>query len=117
MNNVGMTFNILIKEEEDIFIAHCLELDIVSTSQSLEDVEAEIMSLIKAQIEYAFENENLENLYHPAPPEVWKEYFGCTTAEIKEYILKKALPENISPIYPPIVTVKTCIISNRHCHA
>ena len=80
MNNIGMTFNILIKEEEDTCIAHCLELDIVATSRTIECVEADIMSLITAQIEYAFENNNLENLYHPAPPEVWKEYFSCTTA-------------------------------------
>ena len=78
-NNIGMTFNILFKEE-DTCIAHCLELDIVATSRTIECVEADIMSLITAQIEYAFENNNLENLYHPAPPEVWKEYFSCTTA-------------------------------------
>ena len=77
MNNVGMTFNILIREEEDACIAHCLELDIVATSSTLESVEIDIMSLITAQIEYAFENDNLDNLYHPAPPEVWEEYFNC----------------------------------------
>ena len=109
MNNVGMTFNILIRDEEDICIAHCLELDIVATSQSLEGVEADIISLISAQIEYAFENENLDNLYHPAPPEVWKEYFSCSTAEIKEYIPGKSFPGLNSSTLPPVVVAKTCV--------
>jgi hypothetical protein len=109
MNNVGMTFNILIREEEDTCIAHCLELDIVATSPTLEGVEIDIMSLITAQIEYAFKNDNLDNLYHPAPPEVWKEYFNCSTAEIKEYILKKALPENSFSIHPPKVVAKPLV--------
>ena len=117
MNNVGMTFNILIREDEEIYIAHCLELDVVTSSPTLEIVEADIMSLITAQIEYAFENNNLDNLFHPAPPEVWKEYFSCSKAEEKEYILKKPLPENGNSIIPPIVVAKTCIVSNRPCHA
>ncbi len=31
----SITFNVLIKEEDDILVAHCLELDIVATADSL----------------------------------------------------------------------------------
>ena len=74
---ISMVFNILAKKEGEIWIAHCLELDIVATGQSLENVKAEIKDLILAQVDYAFSNDNLENLYRPAPAEVWKEFYRC----------------------------------------
>ena len=70
-------FNILIKKENELFIAHCLELDIVSAERSKEKAEKELVDLICAQLDYAFSNDNLENLYHPAPQKVWEEFFAC----------------------------------------
>ena len=72
---ISMVFNILAKKEGESWIAHCLELDIVATAQSLETVKGEMKDLILAQVDYAFSNDNLENLYRPAPAEVWKAFF------------------------------------------
>ena len=71
MGGTSMIFNILIKKEEDVFIAHCLELDIVTTSKYEKEVINDILDLVKAQVNYAFSNDNLVHLFHPAPPEVW----------------------------------------------
>jgi hypothetical protein len=73
----SMTFNIIAKKENDMWIAHCLELDIVATSDSLADLRKDMDDLIIAQIDYAFSNNNLDNLYRPAPPEIWKEFYSC----------------------------------------
>ena len=40
----SMTFNVLIKEEDDILVAHCLEFDIVATADSLKQVKEDISS-------------------------------------------------------------------------
>ena len=77
MNEAAFSVNILIKKEGDLFVAHCHELDIVVTGKTIAEAQNEIISLISAQIEYAFNNNNLEYLYHPAPPEVWNEFFSC----------------------------------------
>ncbi|MDY7037350.1 MAG: hypothetical protein SV375_14440 [Thermodesulfobacteriota bacterium] len=73
----SMTFNILAKKENKIWIAHCLELDIVSTAKTLNILKKEIVDLIIAQIDYAFSKDNLDNLYHPAPTEVWRKFYAC----------------------------------------
>lgn len=73
----GVVFNVLIKKVGDEFVAHCLELDIVTTADDLDRVQSDMAELIEAQIDYAFSNDNLENLYHPAPPDIWQEFFSC----------------------------------------
>ncbi|MBU2547753.1 MAG: hypothetical protein KKB20_05035 [Proteobacteria bacterium] len=73
----AMHFSILVKEMEYAWLAHCLELDIVATAATVEDVEKDMLDLICAQVAYAFNNDNLENLYHPAPADAWKEFFQC----------------------------------------
>jgi hypothetical protein len=74
---VNFMFNILITEEDGLYIAHCLELDIVATAATEAQVKQDMIDLIKAQITYAFEHNNFAYLYHPAPPEVWEQFFTC----------------------------------------
>ncbi len=68
--------NVLLKKEDDLFVAHCLEFDIVAVAETEEQAKKDLKDLVVAQIEYAFANDNLENLFHPAPKSVWEEYFG-----------------------------------------
>jgi len=76
-SKASITVNVLIKKEDNAFVAHCLELDIVTTGDNIDQVTQDITDLVKAQIEYAFTNDNLDYLYHPAPQEVWKEFYAC----------------------------------------
>ena len=58
-----MKFQVLIKKEEGLWVAHCMELDIVAANKNLASAKKEIGDLITAQVSYAFENDNVENLY------------------------------------------------------
>ncbi|GEM_PF-3409769 len=73
----AIIFNCLIKFEDGLFVAHCLELGIVATGTTPDKARSELNDLIAAQMDYAFSNDNLENLYHPVPAHVWQEYFAC----------------------------------------
>jgi len=64
--------DILIKRVDDYYQAHCLQFDIVATSDSLGEVRKDIIDLCRAHIENAYEYDNLEYLFSPAPKEVWK---------------------------------------------
>jgi hypothetical protein len=85
----SMIFNIIAKKENGMWIAHCLELDIVATASSKLNVIKEINDLIVAQIDYAFSNNNLDNLYKPAPAEVWKEFYACKESQVKRIKIKR----------------------------
>lgn len=66
-----MTLNVLLYKDGDLFVAHSLEFDIVTSAVSEYQARIDILDLVKAHITYALENDNLEHLYKPAPPEFW----------------------------------------------
>ena len=118
-NEISFTTNIFTKKEDGMLVAHCLELDIVAVAATLDEVQREIVSLICAQIDYAFTNDNLENLFHPAPPEVWQEFYKCKeqierTYPIREFFKQK---KNIERILPPFLITKTCKAEENICYA
>lgn len=124
-SDLSLSANILIKEEDGLFVAHCLELDIVAVGDSMDQAQRECVALICAQIEYAFAHDNLDNLFHPAPPEVWSEFFTCTNQhEERRYKLEKRLEEATSTVgekflatvLPPWLIAKTCR-SGKSCYA
>jgi hypothetical protein len=107
-----MTFNILAKKEAGgSWIAHCLELDIVATANSLPELKKDILDLIATQVDYAFTSNNLDNLYHPAPPEVWKEFYACKNQEETEVEIKKSFREetDLQTFVPPWIITNTCL--------
>lgn len=85
----SMTFNVFVKKEGGMFIAHCLELDIVATGNNPEQVKKDLIDLVHAQVDYAFTHDNLDYLYHPAPKEIWEEFYQC-----KAYIEKRSKIES-----------------------
>jgi hypothetical protein len=111
----SMTFNILVKRVERMYIAHCLELDIVATSNDPDQVEKDIISLIDAQIDYAFSHDNIDYLFRPAPIEVWKEFFKCKDQIEKrnkiESQFKNDFPESV---VPPWMIAKICKAFKDH---
>lgn len=109
----ALVFKILVKEEEGAFVAHCLELDIVTTGETEDQVRNDMIDLISCQIDYAFTNNNLAHLYHPAPLEVWKEFYECGDhPSVRRYKLKGTLREQTRPesFIPPWVA-EACLIS------
>lgn len=70
---LSLSFNVLVERQEDgSFLAHCAELDLVAEAGSKNEACAELLNVIDVQIRTCLENDNLENLYFPAPREVWQ---------------------------------------------
>ncbi|MGO8878367.1 MAG: hypothetical protein ACLPVO_18890 [Desulfomonilaceae bacterium] len=57
------TFSILIKKQEDLWVAHCLGLDLVAASPSKEEVEKDIVDICLEQVRYSIVNDDMENLF------------------------------------------------------
>ncbi len=114
MAHSQISFNILLKQENEIWIAHCLELDIVATADSLEQAKNDLFDLIKAQLDYALENDNMAYFYHAAPREIWKEFFSCQKQELFSCVL--GTPEDRESIGPNRILANACL-SEGLCHA
>lgn len=110
MSESAVTFSILIRQTKEYgFVAHCLELDLVSTADTLDAVKADILDVIIAQIQYAFANDNLEYLYHSAPPEVWREFYECREQETERYQVSSSVEgERMEKFVPPWIIANTC---------
>jgi hypothetical protein len=100
----ALFFNVLIKKTDEGFLAHCLELDLVTTSPTVEQVREDIIDVIASQVDYAFTHDNLGFLYHPAPPDVWTEFFSCRGVSVE---IKRSIASPGGTV-PPWIIAKTC---------
>lgn len=108
----AIVFNVLVKKAAGEYIAHCLELDIVTTADNLEQAKKDIGDLIMAQIDYAFTNDNLANLYRPAPAEVWREFFKCQAKSSQQREFRASYgPDGMVPAW---IIANTCLSENNY---
>lgn len=114
--SASMVFNILIKKENEMFVAHCMELDIIATGSSVDEVSQDMIDLIIAQLKYAFSNDNLDHLYRPAPPEVWEEFYRCKEALEEKKIPLSLQEDSPKTFVPPWIIAQLCK-PGMECHA
>ncbi len=70
-------FRILVRQQEDLWVAHCLELDLVAAAPTETAVEEDIVAVIVEQVRYCIVNDNMDHLFRNAPKDVWDEYRAC----------------------------------------
>jgi len=70
-------FRVVIYKEDDSWIAHCLELDLVADAKSVKTALKRLGGVIVAQIEHLTAEDRLDELYFPAPLEYWKRLQGA----------------------------------------
>ena len=67
-----LTFNVVVEKREGVHIATCLEMGLVATADNPTDLPSIMDKLITRQVIFALENENFQDIFHPAEPEVWQ---------------------------------------------
>jgi len=100
-----INFNILIEKDEGLWVAHCLELDIVATSPNMREVTRDIRDLIRVQVESAFTNNNLDHLFRPAPKEVWEKLSKCRESHERAIRLTSS-----AKVSPPQIVASECLV-------
>jgi predicted RNase H-like HicB family nuclease len=70
--NFRIGFNILIYREDQWWIAHCLEMDLPAEGNSPQEALENLVDLVNLQIDDAVEHGDLQTIFSPAPPELWK---------------------------------------------
>jgi len=104
----GTRLDILIKKEEDYYVAHCLQFDLVVTANTLEGAQEAITASCVAHIQFSHKHNNIEYLFSPAPKEVWAEYYAHTNDENCSSQLKEIeVPlENLCPTLLPAFMIQ-----------
>jgi hypothetical protein len=71
-SKLRINLSAIVYREDDGWLAHCLELDIVAEGKDGDDAIRSLISLCDLQIKVALEEGDLESIFRPAPPEIWK---------------------------------------------
>jgi hypothetical protein len=64
--------------EGGVWLAHCLELDIVADADSPTKAMEDVMELSMLQVTVAAKEGELDSVFRPAPPEIWKMFWMGT---------------------------------------
>lgn len=117
LENSSLTVNVFIKKEGDLWVGHCLELDLVATGASPTEVKKDLEDLIVTQIEFAFRNDNLDHLFRPAPAEIWREFYKCKQSTEDKLVIKSGSKAGLRSFVPPWVIANICQPEKSTCHA
>ena len=71
-SKLRINLSAIVYQEDAVCLAHCLELDIVAEGKDADDAIRSLISLCDTQIKVALEEGDVESIFRPAPPEIWK---------------------------------------------
>jgi predicted RNase H-like HicB family nuclease len=74
MASVRLILRALIYQDDDYWVAHCLETDVVAEGETPIKAFDNLQSLTALQIETALEEGDLQSIFHQAPPDILKAF-------------------------------------------
>lgn len=77
VKGIPFVFKALTTYEQNLYISHCLELNLVATDTTSGMAKEALGAVVRAHVLYAIENKNMEYLYHSAPQDTWNKYFNA----------------------------------------
>jgi hypothetical protein len=73
-DRIRLDFRVLIYKEDDFWIAHCLETDLVAEGATMSQALDNLVDISNVQIEAAMDEGDLASLFTPAPADIWRMY-------------------------------------------
>ncbi len=67
----SIKLNVLIYKDNNDWTAVCLQMDLVASNNSVDAAIDDITDLIRTQVIYALDNDNMDNIFKSAPHEEW----------------------------------------------
>jgi len=80
----AFNLDVLFYREDAHWFAHCLQLDLVEEGATAEEAEENLAGVIQHHVQWVIEDDDMEHLFHPAPPEVWKQFFAAKVKGFRE---------------------------------
>ncbi len=70
MPGIRLTLRALIYRDDDWWVAHCLDTDVVAEGKTPVQAFENLQSLTDTQIETALREGDLQSIFRPAPPDI-----------------------------------------------
>ena len=91
-DRIRLDFQVLVYRENDFWIAHCLETDLVAEGKTRVEAVRYLVDITDAQVKVAIEEGDLKSIFSPAPPDLWRMY--ATAADSDQPPIKRKKPVN-----------------------
>ncbi len=72
---MSITLRGIIYPENGVWLAHCLEMDIVAEGKTPQQALQDVVDLCNLQFQVALKEGDVASAFRPAPPEYWKLFF------------------------------------------
>ncbi len=83
----------LVYASEGKYVAHCLDLDLVSVGDEVVSASRKLDSLVKDHIEFSLATGQLANLSTQAPVHYWKEFDRASPIELEPKQIHITIPD------------------------
>jgi hypothetical protein len=84
-----LSIRTLVYAEDELFVAHALEMDILGYGESRETAVSELVKLLKNQITFAEAKGEKAMVFFPAPQDFFKRWESANEAQLKGVITKE----------------------------
>jgi len=74
-NEINICAHVWFDQEDELYLAHCLEFDIVAEGYTEKEAEKNILKAIVNHIVFCVANGNVEKIMNPAPREYWCKFY------------------------------------------
>lgn len=81
-SEINFPIRVVLYKQETAWVAHCLEFDLVGSSNTKKRALADLSECIAIQLEHSLKHNCQQNLFHPADGETWRKWaFGKATKQ------------------------------------
>ena len=102
-NTILTALHYLFSHSDGKIVAHCLDLDLVTSSDSIEKAEERLNAVVLAQIQGCFTSGNFGQLRFKAPTEYWDTL--PTAKQLEHAQLEVEVPPVVLPVKRGVVTL------------
>lgn len=87
--SVNIYVHVLIYREEELYLAHCLEFDVVAEGYTEKEAKKYIEMAIVDHVVFCIGKGNIDKIMNPAPGEYWNSFFFESKAKEKPFKFPK----------------------------
>lgn len=88
---IELSIHVLGYREDDLYVAHCLEFDIVSDGKTEQEACQNCIECVQHYIEFCVDEGSFENAINSAPREYWQMFFSKGRSPRESKVLQKEL--------------------------
>lgn len=71
-----MSFNVLVEENGEYHVAHCLETGTVAVARNEFDSISKMCKMLERLVVFALKNNRIQDIFHPAPQDICDRYYS-----------------------------------------